>query len=69
MESARALVESQQRLRMLDRRIRDEREEERCILSREIHDNLGQMLTVLKMGRTTASAWTKARFPIPISSG
>lgn len=49
MDSERALRESQQRLRNLARRLRDTREEERLALSREIHDNLGQMLTALKM--------------------
>lgn len=44
-----ALHESRQRLRALARNLETSREEERSRIAREIHDELGQMLTKLKM--------------------
>ncbi len=40
---------SQEKLRKLTKRIEEVREEERISIAREIHDELGQMLTVLKI--------------------
>ena len=45
----RALAKSEQQLRLLSARIEKLREEERTRISREIHDELGQMLTGIKM--------------------
>jgi PAS domain S-box-containing protein len=44
-----ALIKSRERLRALSARIQSVREEERSNISREIHDDLGQLLTGLKM--------------------
>lgn len=46
------LRESQRELRALTKRMEEVREEERAALSREIHDELGQMLTALKIDIT-----------------
>ena len=43
------LITSEQELRDLYNRLQDVREEERTSISREIHDELGQMLTALKI--------------------
>jgi PAS domain S-box-containing protein len=43
------LRESERQLRMLAAHIEDAREQERTRIAREIHDNLGQMLSVLKL--------------------
>jgi PAS domain S-box-containing protein len=48
-ESLEQLSLSHEQLRMLTARLHSIREEERTQISREIHDELGQMLTVLKM--------------------
>jgi signal transduction histidine kinase len=44
-----ALLASREQLRALSRRLQSLREEERAGIAREIHDELGQMLTGLKM--------------------
>jgi signal transduction histidine kinase len=44
-----ALKSARERLRALSARIQDLREEERARISREIHDELGQLLTGVKM--------------------
>jgi signal transduction histidine kinase len=43
------LLNSQQQLRNLSRHLQAVREEERTLIAREIHDELGQSLTALKM--------------------
>lgn len=53
------LEESQERLRYLSIRSRKLREEERTFLSRELHDELGQVLTGIKMD----VAWIGRRTP------
>lgn len=50
-----SLRESRQRLRNLTTRLQAIREEERTIIAREVHDELGQALTALKMDL----AWTQ----------
>lgn len=47
--NAERLVESEKRLHLLAARLQDVREKERTRISREIHDELGQMLTGIKM--------------------
>lgn len=47
--STAELVHSQQQLRNLAARLQDVREEERTRLARAVHDELGQLLTALKM--------------------
>jgi PAS domain S-box-containing protein len=49
------LKEAQDRLRRLSARIMDGQEEERAAVARELHDELGQMLTALRM----ESVWLK----------
>jgi len=53
------LVESQQRLRELTSHLQVVREEERSRIAREIHDELGQALTALKMDLH----WLRKRLP------
>jgi PAS domain S-box-containing protein len=53
----RQLFDSQERLRSLTARLESVREEERTRISREIHDELGQTLTGLKMDL----AWLQGR--------
>jgi len=47
-----ALLESREELRALAARLHSVREEERLRISRDIHDHLGQMLTVLRMNQS-----------------
>ena len=51
------LEDSQERLRGLSTHLRNIREQERAVLSRELHDELGQTLTGMKMD----VAWMKRR--------
>jgi signal transduction histidine kinase len=47
--STAELIQSQRQLRHLAARLQDVREAERTHIAREVHDELGQMLTALKM--------------------
>jgi len=54
-----ALRESQRELRELSARVLEAREEEKAHIARELHDELGQLLTALKMDL----AWLRERLP------
>jgi len=58
------LTASQHELRELSRHLESVREEEKTKLAREIHDELGQVLTALKMD----TAWIAARLPAELES-
>lgn len=58
-EAERALRLSGERLRRLAAQLQDVREEERTAIAREIHDELGQRLTGMKMDLS----WMLARLP------
>lgn len=49
VESERRLRESEEQLRQLAGRLQTAREEERALVARELHDELGQTLTALKL--------------------
>ena len=49
LATSRALEQSQQRLRALSRRLLDVQEAERRSLARDLHDDIGQTLTALKI--------------------
>lgn len=53
----RRLVDSEARLRALTGRLEKSREEERTRIAREIHDELGQLLTGLKMDLRWVENW------------
>jgi PAS domain S-box-containing protein len=54
-----ALKQSQRELRQLSARVLEAREEEKTHLARELHDELGQLLTALKMDL----GWLRERLP------
>ena len=54
-----ALREQQRELRELSARVLEAREEEKTIIARELHDELGQLLTALKMDLD----WLRERIP------
>jgi len=54
-----ALTSSQEELRNLTRHLQTVREEERTTIAREVHDELGQLLTALKMD----VAWLSGKLP------
>ncbi len=58
-EAAETVRASRQELRALAARLQDVREEERTVIAREVHDELGQALTGLKLD----IAWMKRRLP------
>jgi PAS domain S-box-containing protein len=55
-----ALKASQQELRELSARVLEAREEEKAHIARELHDELGQLLTALKMDL----GWLRERLPV-----
>ena len=57
-----ALKHQQQELRELAARVLEAREEEKTRIARELHDELGQLLTALKMDLS----WMRARLPDPL---
>ena len=58
-QSEDALLASQRELRELSARVLEAREEEKTRIARELHDELGQLLTALKMDL----AWLRERLP------
>jgi hypothetical protein len=58
-EAEDALRQSQRELRELSARVLEAREEEKAHLARELHDELGQLLTALKMDL----GWLRERLP------
>ncbi len=55
------LKQQQAELRELSARVLEAREEEKTLIARELHDELGQLLTALKMDL----AWLRERLPPP----
>jgi PAS domain S-box-containing protein len=55
LQAEQALQRSREELRALATHLQNQQEEERCRLAREIHDELGQALTVLKID----AAWLR----------
>jgi signal transduction histidine kinase len=53
------LARQQDELRELSARVLEAREEEKTLLARELHDELGQLLTAMKMNL----AWVRERLP------
>src|SRR6185503_8396206 len=51
----------EQELRELSARVLEAREEEKTLIARELHDELGQLLTALKMDLS----WLRERLPDP----
>jgi PAS domain S-box-containing protein len=58
-EAQDALHAQQRELRRLSAQVLEAREEEKTLIARELHDELGQLLTALKMDL----AWLRARLP------
>jgi PAS domain S-box-containing protein len=58
-QSEEALKRSAQELRELSARVLEAREEEKAHIARELHDELGQLLTALKMDLS----WLRGRLP------
>ena len=56
-QSENSLLESRRELRELSARVLEAREEEKTLIARELHDELGQLLTALKMDL----AWLRER--------
>jgi two-component system sensor histidine kinase UhpB len=62
-QESEKLRQSYEEIRRLASHLQDVREEERLIMSREIHDQLGQQLTIMKMDIN----WLKKRTVLPIN--
>ena len=60
-----ALRQSQRELRELSARVLEAREEEKAHIARELHDELGQLLTALKMDL----GWLRERVPPDAEAG
>jgi PAS domain S-box-containing protein len=58
-QSEETMLRQQQELRELSARVLEAREEEKTRIARELHDELGQLLTALKMDL----AWLRERLP------
>jgi PAS domain S-box-containing protein len=58
-KSEETMLRQQQELRELSARVLEAREEEKARIARELHDELGQLLTALKMDL----AWLRERLP------
>ena len=58
-QAENALIASQRELRELSARVLEAREEEKTRIARELHDELGQLLTALKMDLS----WLRERLP------
>ena len=58
-ENEDRLLRQQDELRELSARVLEAREEEKTRIARELHDELGQLLTALKMDL----AWLRDRLP------
>ena len=59
-----ALRQSQRELRELSARVLEAREEEKAHIARELHDELGQLLTALKMDL----GWLRERTPVEVET-
>src|SRR4029077_8103089 len=59
-----ALRQSQRELRDLSARVLEAREEEKAHIARELHDELGQLLTALKMDLS----WFRDRVPAELQA-
>lgn len=68
VETERRLRESQEQMRRLAAHIQTAREEERATVARELHDELGQTLTAIKLdlGRTTGAMKSSQVTPVVI---
>jgi signal transduction histidine kinase len=58
-QNEETMLQQQQELRELSARVLEAREEEKTRIARELHDELGQLLTALKMDL----AWLRERLP------
>lgn len=68
IESQQRLQESEDQMRLLAARLQEAREQERASVARELHDELGQTLTALKLeiGRTIAALGPQQLTPTAI---